>query len=206
MPKGRRTITLEIHEFKIGTVLDETKDSTFGRLPAVGLQDISNLYIPYAPEVLAERYPDSLTYRDVIMNPTPVKTVLDRLANPQNYKTPYGGPADLFWKPQSLAITEELVDAAPIFQSEVTRNVAPAGTLIGDNYVWHGSGLLNPTFETASESATNDESNAAFLAGIFFGVAGAAAIALVQEFPETLSAAIPTFKGRRRSLRRAHRS
>jgi hypothetical protein len=94
------------------------------------------------------------------------------------------------------------LDASPIFQAQPVKNITPIGTIEGDSYVWRSTGELEPTFETTIESTVTNESNSAFLSGIFFGLAGAATIALVQEFPEVFSTArpgwFPTFKRRRR--------
>jgi hypothetical protein len=112
------------------------------------------------------------------------------------YTRGYGA---LFFAPRKLFITESLQEAFPILQSEPIKQITPGGALVGSDYVWHDTGVLEPTFETTYETGVTQENNAAFLSGILFGLAGAAVIALIQEFPESLPGRwFPTFKKRRR--------
>jgi hypothetical protein len=66
--------------------------------------------------------------------------------------------------------------------------MTPPGQINGANYSWRASdNSLEPIFQFTNPDAVDAQSNDAFLSGIFFGIAGAAAIALLQELPESLS-------------------
>jgi hypothetical protein len=66
-------------------------------------------------------------------------------------------------------------------------SVLPAGSLQGDNYIWHATGSLEPYLSATDPESVDSENNYAFLSGITFGVGGAAAIALLQELPKEIS-------------------
>jgi hypothetical protein len=110
-----------------------------------------------------------------------------------------------FYAPRNLDITEGLSGANPLFENWPIKQITPGGAFDGEDYVWHDSGELEPSVEATYELGVAAEGNSAFLSGILFGLSGAAAIALIQEFPEIFPGGwLPTFKRRRmRSKNRA---
>jgi hypothetical protein len=169
--------------------LEQTHAYLYGHLPAIGTVDLSVGYSSTYPTVLAERYNNaSHLIRDIVLDPSA-------------YETPFGGPADLFWTPAKLSITEKQSDLAATITHQSIGYMSPAGQAIGPDYVWQGSTYLEPAFQTINGDALQSENNYAFLSGILFGVAGAAAIAFVQEIPETFDR--PVWWSRRKRKRRS---
>jgi hypothetical protein len=108
----------------------------------------------------------------------------------------FGIPVD------TISYTEVLDNLAPLFRNEqvdyMDPNVINGGAI---NYAWRGKGGLEPVFKITDLNVADSQSQAAFTSGIAFGVAGAAAIALVQELPKELAGPSrwPRLKRRRKS-------
>ena len=159
---------------------DKTKDSIYGSLPSI--EGINSPQIQsYSPPLLAELN-DAHDIRDI--TPFPTSDLNKPPSQPSSYTTPHGGSPELFWIPKRFSVTETLGLAAQIFRNNEINYITPPGELIGDTYVWHANTALEPDFKVSNEDALANESNAAFLSGIFFGIAGAALIALIQEVPK----------------------
>lgn len=102
-----------------------------------------------------------------------------------SYRTPYGGPGMLFWNPKSLSIVQQQQVGVTSLADDQIDYMTPNAQMndAGTEYTWHSSTYLAPTFGATDDGASQRESRAAFLSGIFFAVACAAAIAFVQEIP-----------------------
>jgi hypothetical protein len=188
---------LVLGDFQTPAVIEQTNAAIYGHLPLIGDLDVAD---GDSPAVLAEEQAHANELRDVVYGP-----VTDSSSQlPSSYSTPYGGRAELFWIPRNFSISETLETVTPFFlQNEQPDYITPPGKFSEGNYVWEANTDLEATFESTNQDAAQAESNNAFLSGIIFGVAGAAAIALVQEIPETFSmpAWWPLGKRRHKSLR-----
>ena len=181
--------------FFAGNDLEQTNAYLYGHLPAVGTIDqwvksVSPwglLPASFRPrEVLAESYTKSPRIRDIVLVPkSPV--------------TPYGGPGESFWSPAKLSITETQTNLAATIANQQVNYMTPTGQASGPNYTWQGSTYLEPVFQLTNGDALKSESDSAFLSGVLFGIAGAAAIAFVQEIPETFNR--PVWWSRRKRKR-----
>jgi hypothetical protein len=186
--------------FNTGPVIDYTNGAAYGNLPDIGSFGGRNIEGHLSPAVLGEEDTQPGRLRDIVTYPVQQR---GNPTQPSSYRTPHGGAGALFWFPQRFSVSEELINVAPVFHAGPLDYVDPQGALQGDNYIWNSRADANfqptldlqPTFELTNLGATQSESDDAFLAGIMFGLAGAAAIALVQEIPEA-------FDGPRRWLRR----
>lgn len=176
-------------DLPIGSDLQQTNAFLYGHLPAVGSVDqwVNSFSVP--PLILAEDYknsPDRI--RDIVLGPKfngPNSEAV--MGNPKSYRTPYGGPGELFWTPAGLSVTETQTNLVSTIANQQIDYMTPAGQTSGPDYTWHGSTYLEPVFQATNNGVLQGESNSAFLSGILFGVAGAAAIAFVQEVPENIS-------------------
>jgi hypothetical protein len=175
--------------------LEQTNAYLYGHLPAIGATDQSldqslnqngSLGSTWpAPAVLAETYKNApYRIRDMSFHPGNPDMSVD--LNPNAYSTPYGGPAELFWTPAKLSITETQSGLASAVENQQVTHITPGGQPNGPDYTWQGSGYLEPTFQTTDSDALKSESDSAFRSGILFGVVGAAAIAFVQEIPKEI--------------------
>lgn len=174
------TETISLGNYFIQHLFDKTKDSIYGSLPSI--EGINSPQIQsYSPPLLAELN-DAHDIRDI--TPFPTSDLNKPPSQPSSYTTPHGGSPELFWIPKRFSVTETLGLAAQIFRNNEINYITPPGELIGDTYVWHANTALEPDFKVSNEDALANESNAAFLSGIFFGIAGAALIALIQEVPK----------------------
>lgn len=183
--------TLRLGTFYTRAVVDVTKAAIYGHLPSIEDLDYADTR---APAALGEEEPHASKLRDVVADPVPKNGKAEQL--PATYSTPYDGTAELFWTPNNFSVNETLGDALRFFRYNQLTSITPPGTFSGEDYVWHSSSDLEPTFESTNESAAEAETSDAFLSGIIFGVAGAASIALVQEIPETFS--MPAWRSHRK--------
>ena len=122
-----------------------------------------------------------------------------------NYITSSGPPHYLFWAPAALSTTESLDRVRPLFADAQIISAQPAsGSLLGGNYVWTGSSLLEPTLGLAHEDSLASEHSWDFRSGIAYGVAAAAGVALIQEVPKNhpFSSPIILLKRLRRKRRK----
>jgi hypothetical protein len=154
------------------------------------------------PPVLAESYKNKNArnrIRDIVLRPE-FPGVGPSPSNPKSYSTPYGGPGELFWTPAKLSITEAQRNLV-LTAANQPINSTPSAQPDGPDYVWHGSTYLEPVFQVANGDALRSESDSSFLSGILFGIAGAAAIAFIQEIPDTFSK--PVWWSRRKRKRKS---
>jgi len=197
LPPGGNLLSV----FDIG-YLQRTNAHLYGHLPAIGTIDqqfASRLDLQAPPAVLAESYknvPDEI--RDIVFRQ--MFPDAESALSLKSYSTPYGGPGELFWPPAKLSITETALGLAAAIGNQEINYMTPTGQASGSDYVWQGS-ALDPIFEATNDDALEKESNLAFLSGVLFGIAGAAAIAFVQEIPETFSK--PVWWSRRKQKRKS---
>jgi len=198
--------------FTLGEDLEQTNAYLYGHLPAIGTvdQDLSYspaifgyVYSKVFPSVLAESYKNVGNWyplRDALLEPGTQGSEA-AFSNPKSYRTPFGGPGELFYTPSKISITETQSNLASAIETRQVTRITPGGQVNGLDYTWQGSGYLEPIFQAANSDALQSEGNYAFLSGIFFGVAGAASIAFIQEIPETFSQ--PVWWSRRKRKRRS---
>lgn len=176
--------------------------SIFGHLPSLDQNEAAEVAgsLPYdAPiPLLAEQRVGSTRLRDVILNPGPAEEAPMQTL-PPGYEPP-NIRGELFWPPEALSSAEILQGAKPLLGNMRADYMTPPPAVDGDSYVWTAAGGVEPTFKVTDPGAADSQSNAAFFSGIAFGVAGAAAIALIQELPAAV--AVPA---RRRETRRRRR-
>ncbi len=174
------------------TDLEQTNAYLYGHLPAIGTIDLSLNSPQIYSAVLAESYKNApYRIRDIALIDFPSP----------GYSTPYGGPGKVFWPPAKLSITETEPNLAPMIADQQINYMNPTAQVDGQDYVWRGSTYLEPVFQATNEDALQSESNYAFLSGVLFGIAGAAAIAFVQEIPDTFNK--PVWWSRRKRKRRS---
>jgi hypothetical protein len=143
--------------------------SVFGHLPSIGAleEGTSNSLYAYYANTTGQ-------LREVTFG------VLD----PFIHKIP-GDTGIFLARPLNLSYTETLGNIVPALRSQQIDYAVPPMTVNGIDYVWSGCcGSLEPAFKETDPDAVDSQNQAAFYSGIAFGVAGAAAIALVQEIPE----------------------
>ena len=188
---------IDFDDFTIRSDLEQTQAYLYGHLPAIGTIDQFTSGFPHFSPILAERYGNALNpIRDIVLDPHYSSTNLSSFT-----KTPHGGPGEVFSAPAKISITETQVSLAPAIANQQINYMTPTGQISGQNYVWRGSGYLQPVFQATNVDTLQNESNLAFLSGILFGIAGAAAIAFVQEIPETFSQ--PMWWSRRKRKRKS---
>jgi hypothetical protein len=189
--------TMNDELFGIGGDLEQTNAYLYGHLPAIGAIDQALRYNspnpfvylqPGAPAILVER-DQNLSYilRDVLLEPTRYGQII---SSPKSYRTPYGGPGELFYPPSEFSITETQSGLGSAIENQQVTHITPGGQVDESDYTWQGSGYLEPTLQAANADALQGEGNDAFLSGVLFGIAGAAAIAFVQEIPETFDKSV----------------
>jgi hypothetical protein len=190
VPTGQN---VNLTDCSIGEDLEQTSAYLYGHLPAIGAvnQDLG-YETAYPPAVLVESYKDphnGYRLRDALLEPEFYGTGggIAAFYNPKSYRTPYGGPGELFYIPSKLSITETQSRLAADIANQQVNHITSGGQANGPDYTWQGSTYLEPIFQTTNSDALQSESDYAFLSGILFGVAGAAAIAFLQEIPETFS-------------------
>ena len=118
--------------------------------------------------------------------PWGARFVLREVANNRlhEYGTQLGGHATTFWPASNFSVTEDLVDVAQVLGTQQLVYVTPPGTFDGEDYIWNASNVqLGPVFKSTDPDASAAQSDNAFFSGIFLGIAGGAAIALLGELP-----------------------
>jgi hypothetical protein len=195
--------------FRIPNVLQEVKGVIYGHLPALGSQETTGY--PSDPLILTENQPGSRYLTNLIYNPAPLH--VDHGVQPppnlvSSYAPLHGGNLTLFWRPKDFSVAEVLENVTPTFARLSTGYMTPSGSTLGNNYVWNSHVALEPTFKLINQDAVDSQSRAAFISGISFGVAGAAAIALVQELPKDIPLPVEwsVWRGFRRSAKWARSS
>jgi len=156
-------------------VIFQDNGSVFGHLPSVGAFEFPE---GRPPSLLAEYERRTGQLRQVIINPvntSPIAIPGDRGA--------------LFYGPNNISYTETLHNIVPVLRNEQIDYTIPSMTASGNiDYVWHSTGCcgLEPAFKVTDPAAVDSQNQAAFTSGIAFGVAGGAAIAVVQTLPKEL--------------------
>lgn len=91
---------------------------------------------------------------------------------------------DFFPADYQASYTEEIQQIVPALSNRQTAYMNPSADSANDaDYIWHSNGTdgVEPSFKAIDLSAADSQNQAAFYAGIAFGVAGSAVIALAQE-------------------------
>jgi hypothetical protein len=98
-----------------------------------------------------------------------------------------GERSDYFYTPNEQAsYTESVQQIVPALSNTQSAYMSPSDDGSNDSdYEWQANGVdgVQPTFKAVDLDAADSQSEAAFYSGIAFGVAGSAAIALIQEIP-----------------------
>jgi hypothetical protein len=153
--------------FRSSKVVEATNASSYGHLPSVDALNVALAYQDSYPYVLGELNASG-NVSHIVVDPSGLY--------PANSKD-----NEVFY-PAQVSAAEILTGAAPMFKTEQVDYINPSGNITGNNYVWQDSNTeLEPIFEVTDQNRVQAESDDAFLAGIAFGVAGGAAIAVLQE-------------------------
>jgi hypothetical protein len=153
-------------------VIYQENGSVFGHLPSVGAHDV--LYPP--TDCLYVGY-DRKTGQ--------VKDVGSSFFSPP---LPAVERIQSFGCPNHISSTEVFQNIVPALRNDVIDYANPAVDTVNDSdYTWHSAGCcgMEPAFKETSPESVDSQNKASFYAGIAFGVAGSAAIAIVQEVPVT---------------------
>ncbi len=154
-------------------IIYQDNGSTFGHLPSAGFYT----YL-YPPTSVLEGGYDKRTGK--------LKNIA--LWSPSTSSAIPPGERVASYGPSNYAsFTERIEHILPAFSNRQMAYMSPPSD--GGNhadYVWHSTGIdgLEPVFKAVDLNAADSQNQDAFYAGLAFGVAGAALIALVQEIPE----------------------
>jgi hypothetical protein len=171
------------YDFFNVSYVQQTNAHIYGHLPAIGTLDQSLGGYAASPAVAVQSYKNApYTIRNIVLNSS-------------------GDPGKQFYIPAKLTIEENLPDLAAMIAKQQVNYMIPAGKASGPDYFWQGYTYLEPIFKATNDDALQSESDSAFLSGVLFGIAGAAAIAFVQEIPETFDK--PVWWSRRKRRRKA---
>jgi hypothetical protein len=151
-------------------VIFEENGSVFGHLPSVGAYDV--LYPP--TDCLYVGYDRKTGQAKDVGSPffSPPLPAAERIQG--------------FGCPNNISSTEVIQNIVPTLKNDVIDYANPAvDTGSNSDYTWHSAGCcgMEPAFKETSPESVDSQNQASFYAGISFGVAGSAAIALVQEIP-----------------------
>jgi len=160
----------------------EGDGSIYGHLPSVNIIQWSNGNVP---NIVAEFNKKSGQI---------VKSEIDFSGQP------YGSPpafaavsradgTDVFWEIASFTVTEVIEGIGPVLANDQIDYMNPPTTDSSFNYQWSFTGCcgIEPTFKLTDPETIDSQNKDAFISGIAFGVAGAAAIAVVQELPKEIN-------------------
>jgi hypothetical protein len=107
-----------------------------------------------------------------------------------SYQRPRGMIAELptsFFNPANLsdqALLELTSTQSRLIDYKLDQVNPTNGSFENGNFVWRGTGYIEPTLALSDPNSDQARSSDAFLAGVAFAVAAAAFIAFVQELPE----------------------
>ena len=166
-------------DFGLVPIIFQDNGSVFGHLPSVGNDEFTSgglppLFVEYEHTTGKIRYATV----DTIPNLPPGA----KLADPSLWVTIHGDQGMLFNDPENISYSEGISKIAPALRSQLVDFVTPSMSVVDNSdYDWNSKFPLEPLFKDTDPDAAGSESQAAFYAGIAFGVAGSAAIALVQE-------------------------
>jgi hypothetical protein len=153
-------------------IIFQDNGSTFAHLPSVGAYD----FLRPPTDCLVAGY-DRRTGQ--------LKNVSSPFFSPP---VPAGDRTEYFGCPFYVSHYTEVIDnIAPVLRNEQIDYMNPlVNSTSGIDYTWHSNSTfgLDPTFKATDPNAIDSQNQAAFISGIAFGVAGAAAIAIVQELPK----------------------
>ena len=176
--------------YKVGTVVlprltQESRGSFFAHLPDVGFDGLS---IDQFPSLISlggsSEQSEKLIENPLPKNPNEIfSTVGYASSHPSTYNAPPGQRlGQAYWQPASLTTTEILDDVQSELDTSTVNNIEPSnGQLQGDNYVWEGTGPLEPTMSITNQNAAASHSDWAFRSGVVFGVAAGTSVAFVQD-------------------------
>jgi hypothetical protein len=153
--------------------------SIYGHLPSVGTFEhpeggIPPLFAEYAGATGKLR---SATMEDIGNSPNA------NMFDPSSLVTIRGDHGALFYGPGQMSYTEALDKIAPVLAGNLVDYMTPVESIVdgGSDYEWPSLGVQEPIFKYTEPDSVDSQNQASFYAGIAFGVAGSAAIALVQE-------------------------
>jgi hypothetical protein len=152
-------------------IVFQDNGSTFGHLPSVGAYEVTR-----PPSVFLQAQYDH----------GKLENVISLLGGPT--QIPVGDSAQDLGDPSNISYTEDIENIVPTLKSEQIDYSIPAINNGSDiDYTWYSNGIsgLQPIFKATNPDAIDSQNQAAFYSGIAFGIAAAAAIALVQEIPES---------------------
>jgi uncharacterized membrane protein len=161
-----------------------SKGSVFAHLPSVGALEHPE---GDPPSLFAEYNGTTGQLREATIQPFLNPLSNANMFDPSSYVTIPGDHGELFYGPGNISYTETLHNIVPVLGNQQIDYVVPSMNISGDiDYVWNSTGCcgLEPIFKEINPDAVDSQSQAAFYSGIAFGVAGGAAMALVQEIPE----------------------
>ena len=155
-------------------IIYQDNGSTFGHLPSVGAYD----YLRPPTSCLEVGY-DRRTGQ--------LKNVASDLLG-SSATIPAGERRESFGCPFNPSSYTEVIDhIVPWLKNEQIDYMSPPLNGASDvDYAWQSNSIdgLAPIFKATDPNAVDSQNQAAFISGIVFGVAGAAAIAIVQELPK----------------------
>ena len=160
---------IEQFNFTIAKVTESTDASFYGHLPSVNSLYEAVVYQDVAPCIAGE-FNSSGKLSHIVIDPYGTECL-------------FGPDYDVkgMYYPIKVSTAEILPEVGPEFKTDEVNYINPPGNIDGDSYVWQSNSTLEPIFKLTDQDAVQTESDNGFLAGIFFGVAGGAAIAVVQE-------------------------
>jgi hypothetical protein len=158
--------------FKSSKTTENTNASSYGHLPSVDAlgRDISYQTLNPYVLILGERNASG-KLSHIVVGPY------------ADYVPSYNANSGVFY-PTNTSVAETLTGVAATLQKEQIDYISPSGNILGHNYVWQSVADLEPIFKVTNQDAIQEENNDAFLAGIAIGVAGGAAIAVIQAVPK----------------------
>jgi hypothetical protein len=96
------------------------------------------------------------------------------------------GVASMAFYSPKITTTEDIHRLREDLRRVQIDSVTPAGIIQQNGYTWQSSGPLAPSLSTIDPNAVARESTWDFRSGIAFGIAVGAALAFIQELPDTV--------------------
>jgi hypothetical protein len=170
--------------FKLPQVTQDTKDTFFTHLPALAVDETEPYPLPlYISNTTAT---EDYNSEDFVSVPEPKKNIWPSISvNASDYKLPAkSGPHVLYWQP--VVTTTEILDGVTDVMSDthIDSDQPSDGNFQDGEITWNSTGSLEPTLVATKSDRITSEDRWNFYSGIFFGVAAATGIAVVQELPK----------------------
>lgn len=176
--------------YMVGSVVlprltQESRGSFFAHLPDIGFDGFSSDGFPdFISLGRSSAQGEKLIENPIPKNSNEIFSIVGSVSsNPSAYSAPPGQrPEQAYWQPASLTTTEILDDVQSELDTSTVNNIEPSnGQLQGDNYVWEGTGPLEPTMSILNQNAAASHSDWAFRSGVVFGVAAGTGVGFVQD-------------------------